>query len=259
VWLHVDAVRMSQVLGNLLHNAAKFTPAGARIGLAAERTAQGLQISVHDEGVGIAPDMLGRVFELFSQGDRSLDRAQGGLGIGLSLVKGLVEMHGGQVSAQSEGTGRGSRFVITLAADALTAPPQPPAAKAAAPQAGRPRRVLVVEDNPDAAEAMRMLLVQLGHIVASAASGLEALERARDFRPEVVLLDIGLPGLDGYEVARTLRSYDETRRARVIAVTGYGQPADRERSSAAGFDHHLVKPVDPANLARAIDPALALD
>ncbi|HET9580058.1 MAG TPA: response regulator [Usitatibacter sp.] len=258
LWLHVDPVRMSQVIGNVLHNASKFTPGGGRITVGAQLEASGLQISVTDEGMGIAADMLGSVFELFSQGDRSLDRAQGGLGIGLSLVRGLVEMHGGTVVAQSEGPGRGSRFVITLPREVVSAAPPEPA-RAAARDRGRPRRVLVVEDNPDAAEAMRMLLVQLGHQVASASSGHEALEVARDFRPEVVLLDIGLPGLDGYEVARMLRSLDETRHARVIAVTGYGQPADRQRSSAAGFDRHLVKPVDPAKLAEAIDPDVVLE
>jgi signal transduction histidine kinase len=253
IWLDVDAVRMSQVIANILHNASKFTPERGRIAIGAQREADGLSITISDEGMGIAADLLGSVFDLFSQGDRSLDRSQGGLGIGLSLVKGLVEMHGGTVVAYSEGTGRGSRFVIRLPREAVVR------GGAAAPKASEarprgPRRILVVEDNPDAAEAMRLLLEQLGHEVASAASGNEAIDRARGFRPDVVLLDIGLPGIDGYEVARKLRTFEETRGARMIAVTGYGQPSDRERSSAAGFDHHLVKPVDPAKLAEAIEP-----
>jgi signal transduction histidine kinase len=253
LWLFVDPVRMSQVIANILHNASKYSPERGLIRLAAERDAAGLRIAISDEGMGIAPDLIGSVFDLFSQGDRSLDRSQGGLGIGLSLVKGLVEMHGGTVSAYSEGVGRGSLFTIWLPPDVLALESQAAPATAAA-MAAHPRRVLIVEDNADAAEAMRMLLDQLGHEVASAASGDEALDVARRFRPEVVLLDIGLPGLDGYEVARQLRGFDETRASRLIAVTGYGQPSDRERSSAAGFDHHLVKPVDPAKLAEAINP-----
>jgi signal transduction histidine kinase len=252
VWLDVDPVRMAQVIANILHNASKFTPEGGRIQLAASREPEGVRISIRDDGMGIPSGLLGSVFDLFQQGERPLDRSQGGLGIGLSLVKGLVEMHGGNVVARSEGAGRGSEFVIELPNEVLAEGGPTPAAtmRAAARTA---RRVLVVEDNADAAEAMRMLLAQLGHHVASAANGREALEVARAFRPDVVLLDIGLPGLDGYEVARKLRSCDETRSARVIAVTGYGQPSDRERSSAAGFDHHLVKPVDPAKLAEAIN------
>jgi signal transduction histidine kinase len=252
-WLYVDAVRMSQVIANILHNASKFTPDRGRIALAAQQDSDGLRITISDEGVGIAPDLLGSVFELFSQGDRSLDRSQGGLGIGLSLVRGLVDMHGGTVAAHSEGPDRGSQFVIRLPRDAMTQPAQAPATAASA-MPHRARRILVVEDNLDAAEAMRLLLAQLGHHVASATSGGEAIEVARRFRPDVVLLDIGLPGIDGYEVARRLRTFEETRGARMIAVTGYGQPSDRERSSAAGFDHHLVKPVDPAKLAEAIEP-----
>ena len=251
IWLDVDPVRISQVIGNVLHNATKFTPAGGRIAIAARHDADGVEIAITDDGMGIPKELLSSVFDLFSQADRSLDRAQGGLGIGLSLVKGLVEMHGGHVTAHSEGPGRGSRFSIRLPASVVVAAPAERPQRTHGAGAGS-QRVLVVEDNPDAAEAMRMLLGEFGHEVASASNGLDAIELAKSFRPDAILLDIGLPGIDGYELARTLRTLEETRGARVIAVTGYGQPSDRERSSAAGFDHHLVKPVDPAKLAEAL-------
>ncbi len=253
LWIDVDPVRFSQVVGNLLHNAAKFTPAGGRISIEARRDGESLQVAVTDTGVGIAADILPRVFDLFSQADRSLERAQGGLGIGLSIVRGLVEMHGGSVSASSDGPGKGSRFVVrfpwrAIACDSPAAPGAAPAP--AGPRA--PRRVLVVEDNADAAQAMLLLLRELGHHVTTVNDGAEAVMIARAFHPDVVLLDIGLPGIDGYELARKLRGMSETRNARMIAVTGYGQPSDRARSMAAGFDHHLVKPVDPAKLAEAV-------
>jgi two-component system, sensor histidine kinase len=251
-WLEADAVRMSQVLGNLLHNASKFTPRGGRIAVEASRGAEGLEIAVVDDGMGIDPSQLRSVFELFSQGDRSLDRAQGGLGIGLSLVKRLVEMHGGTATAHSEGPGKGSRMVLRLPASILR--PAPDAAHAAtAPRAEHgARRVLVVEDNPDAAEALVLLLRELGHEVAAVGDGGAAIEAARSMRPEVVLVDIGLPGMDGYALARELRKSPEIASARIVAVTGYGQPGDRERSTAAGIDAHLVKPVDAASLAQAL-------
>ncbi len=256
VWVEVDAVRLSQVLGNLLNNASKFTPRGGSIAIEARVAPEGLEISVADDGVGIAPELLGSVFDLFSQADSSLDRAQGGLGIGLSLVKGLVEMHGGVVTARSAGPGKGSRFSIRLPLAVITAPG--PVPKGDVPAIGEhARRVLVVEDSADAAEAMELLLNQLGHDVRVVNDGARAVEAARAFRPDVILLDIGLPGVDGYELARRFRALDETSGARVIAVTGYGQPSDRARSSAAGFDHHLVKPVDPAKLAAAIRAPLA--
>ncbi len=251
-WLDVDAVRLAQMIGNLLHNAAKFTPRGGRIVISAERQRDAFEIAVADNGVGMSTEVLPSVFELFSQADSSLERTQGGLGIGLSLVKGLVEMHGGVVLAESGGVGQGSRFVLRLPLSLEVAPPAPQRASVAAPEVPR-QRILVVEDNLDAAEAMRMLLHELGHEVTVVFDGREAVDAARRFRPGVILLDIGLPGMDGYELASLLRGLDETRAARMIAVSGYGQQKDRDRSREAGFDLHLVKPVDPQRLRAAID------
>ncbi len=254
MWLKVDAVRMAQAVGNLLHNAAKFTPHGGRIRLVAERRDNELAITVTDNGVGIGPETMPSVFDLFTQGERSLDRSQGGLGIGLSLVRGLVEMHGGQVSAASPGVGGGSTFTIVLPLARLEAP-EPPRRAPVAVTPRDARRVLVVEDNADAAESMRMLLDGIGHQVAVVNDGDAAVAAARTFRPEVVLLDIGLPGMDGFQIASALRAMPETSRAHLIAVSGYGQDKDRARSAQAGFDLHLVKPVDPTRLAEAIDAA----
>jgi signal transduction histidine kinase len=256
VWLNADGVRLSQVIGNLLHNASKFTPREGRLRLEATRDAQAVRIAVTDNGEGIASEFLPVVFDLFSQSDRTLERTGGGLGIGLSLVKGLVELHGGRVSAESAGAGKGSRFVIELPLATLEAP-APMRRAAPAPAGNTARRVLVVEDNEDAAEAMAILLRELGHEVAVIDNGREAVEAARMFRPDVILLDIGLPGVDGFELARRFRALPETQSAKVIAVTGYGQTADRERSKASGFDLHLVKPVDPAKLTRALEDTRA--
>jgi two-component system CheB/CheR fusion protein len=252
VWLEVDPVRISQVIGNLLHNASKFTPKGGGVSLDARLVPEGVQLQVADTGVGIAPELLRNIFDLFSQADRSLDRAQGGLGIGLSLVRGLVEMHGGRVAAQSEGPGKGSVFRVLLPRSRIVGAPDPGPEAARGPATGR-RRILVVEDNPDSAEAMVALLRELGHEVAMVGDGMLAVGVARQFEPEVILLDIGLPGIDGYELARRLRSDVAVGGAHMIAITGYGQPADRERALAAGFDQHLVKPVDPARLAAAVN------
>ncbi len=253
VWLEVDPVRISQALGNLLNNASKFTPSHGEIRLAALRSPEGVELTVTDSGVGMRPEVLPRVFELFSQADPSIDRARGGLGIGLSLVKGLVEMHGGSVHAQSEGPGFGSRFTVRLPASALRdpAPTEEPGEEGGEGPVAM-RRVLVVEDSPDSAEAMRMLLAEYGHQVATVDDGAKAIAMAKAFRPDVMLLDIGLPGIDGYELARRLRAFAETRHVRLIAVTGYGQPSDRARAVEAGFDDYLVKPVDPRQLLLAV-------
>ncbi|WP_437933700.1 hybrid sensor histidine kinase/response regulator [Sorangium sp. So ce341] len=253
VHLEVDATRMTQVITNLLHNAVKYTEPGGRIWVMGERTGDGLEVRIRDTGHGIPPDLLPKLFDLFTQGDRALDRSQGGLGLGLTLVRRLVEMHGGTVRAVSDGPGRGSEFIVRLPAEALAASAGGAETPfAALPQArpgpASPRRILVVEDNPDVAESLVMLLQALGHDVAMARSGPEALEAAPAFLPDVVLLDIGLPGMDGYEVARQLRRRPELERALLVALSGYGQDEDRRRSRAAGFDHHLVKPVSRAVL-----------
>ena len=243
VWLEADAARLEQVLANLLNNAAKFTESGGRIGLAAERRADEVVLRVRDTGMGIPSDVLPRIFELFIQGNRSLDRALGGLGIGLTLSRKLVEMHGGTIAAASEGPGRGSEFIVTL-----PAAPEAPAPRAAAGPAAQVRqlslRVLVVDDSQDAADMLATLLVMAGHEVRTAYSGPAALEAAAAFRPDAVVLDIGLPGLDGYQVAERLRRDPALKDALLIAASGYGQEEDKRRSREAGFDHHLVKPVD---------------
>jgi len=252
LWIHVDAVRMAQAVGNLLHNAAKFTPKGGRIALEAAHEDGDLVIRVEDNGVGITPETLASAFDLFTQADRSLDRSQGGLGIGLSLVKGLVEMHGGTVSAKSAGAGKGSIFTMRLPLAGIERQEPKPVAERPAGSAAA-HRILVVDDNFDAAESMQLMLEKSGHAVAVVHDGLEALDAARDFRPDVVLLDIGLPGMDGFELAAALRALPETSRAHLIAVSGYGQDKDRARSAKAGIDLHLVKPVDPAKLHDAIN------
>ena len=252
LWLEADPDRLAQVVSNLLHNAAKFTPWGGRLALTAGEADGALEIAVEDNGLGIAPDVLPKVFDLFTQGAQSLDRAQGGLGIGLSLVKGLVEMHGGTVTAESRGEGQGSCFRVRLPLSLLRAAPPRDASAPAVAVAHRRRRILLVEDNPDAADAMQMLLHSMGHEVTVLNDGGEALRVARDVRPDLIMLDIGLPGVDGYQLARQLREAPETRGAQLVAVTGYGQAKDRERSREAGFDMHLVKPVDPERLTEVV-------
>jgi two-component system CheB/CheR fusion protein len=252
-WVSGDATRLEQVVTNLLTNAAKYTDPGGRIALAVEAADGQAVVRVTDTGIGIAADMLPRVFDLFVQGERRLDRTQGGVGIGLTLVKRLVEMHGGSVEARSEGPGTGSEFIVRLP----TADRRPPIA-AEAVHANRQsavgnrqsRRVLVVDDNRDAADSLALVLRIDGHEVAVAYDGPSALAMAPAFGPAVVLLDLGMPGLDGYEVCRRLRRMPELAGARVVAVTGWGQEADRRRSADAGFDHHLVKPADPDAIRR---------
>jgi PAS domain S-box-containing protein len=246
--LEADLTRLAQVLANLLINAAKYTPEGGHIWIEAERRGQEIVLRVRDTGVGIAPSLLPRVFDLFTQGARTLDRAQGGLGIGLTLVKRIVDMHGGRVEARSAGPGTGSEFIVRLPLLAR-ASAEPPAEQTESPETdqGARARVLVVDDNVDAAESIAMLLSLQGHEVRSVHAPEEALQVAAAFRPHLVLLDIGLPGMDGYEVARRLRS-QRIESMRIVAITGYGQPSDRERTREAGFDQHLVKPIDPEAL-----------
>jgi CheY-like chemotaxis protein/two-component sensor histidine kinase len=259
LWVQGDAVRLSQVFLNLLNNAAKYTPEGGRIEIAAERDRRQVAIRVRDSGVGIASELLPRVFDLFTQGERALDRADAGLGVGLTLVERLVRRHGGSVAAASDGPGRGSEFVVRLPLLARApARPERPAPEAQAQPAGG-RRVLVVDDNRDSAETMAVLLRLWGHEARSAEHGEAALAVAQEFRPQAVLLDIGLPQMDGYEVARRLRALPGLDGVLLIAMTGYGQDRDRRRARRAGFDHHLVKPVDPEALRRllALAPTLS--
>ena len=274
LFVHGDEARLAQVFQNLLHNATKFTPAGGHVRVAVERDGGDASVRVCDDGCGITPELLASVFEPFAQADRSLDRAGGGLGIGLTLVKTLVEMHGGRVEARSAGAGRGSEFVVRLPISpepaARAEPMRPPARddRALAPVPGGgangeavrrigPLRVLVVDDNLDSARSMSLLLKLWGHESEVAPDGPAAIERAAALRPHVVLLDIGLPGMSGYDVARELRCRPESRGAMIVAVTGYGRSEDRQRSAAAGFDHHLVKPVDPSAVERLLDEACA--
>jgi PAS domain S-box-containing protein len=245
LWLDADAARLAQVVGNLLHNAAKFAGRPGRVWLTVERQGDEAVVRVRDEGAGIRPDLLPRIFDLFVQGDRSLERTQGGLGIGLTVVRQLVEMHGGAVTAASEGPGKGSEFVVRLPGVREAPGPGTGANGRAAAPAAALRRVLVVDDNVDAAESIGMLLRLWGHEVRVAYNGPQALTAAAEYRPEVVVLDIGLPGMSGYEVARQLRQRPQFAKALLVAVTGYGQDEDRRRSGEAGFDHHLTKPVDP--------------
>jgi len=240
----VDTVRLAQVISNLVNNAAKYTKPGGTVTVRATRDGDEVRLSVADNGAGIPPDRLARVFELFEQGPRSLERAEGGLGIGLTVVKNLVEMHGGRVEAVSDGVGRGSEFVVRLPAAAPVARIEPQAIRVPEARQVRStgRRVLVVDDNPDILTILADVLTWKGFQVEIARSGPAAIEAARAFRPEAVLLDIGIPGLDGYEVARQLRADPMLATTRLIALTGYGQQSDRDRAHAAGFHHHMVKP-----------------
>jgi PAS domain S-box-containing protein len=242
LWLEVDLTRMSQVLANLLNNAAKYTPAGGRVTLTGAREGDRVTLRVSDTGVGIPADMLPRVFDLFTQVGRSRDRAQGGLGIGLALVQKLVELHGGTIRAESPGPGQGSTFTLTLslAADGGTR------ASAQAAGEGRAvdrRRVLIVDDNIDGAESLSLLLSMLGHETRTAHDGPQALVAAGQFLPDIAFLDIGMPGMSGYEVARALRAEPRLQKVVLVALTGWGSEADKRRSWEAGFDFHLTKPV----------------
>jgi PAS domain S-box-containing protein len=246
VRLRGDLTRLVQMLANLLNNAAKYTPEGGKVVLTAQHRDDMVRLEVNDNGSGIAPAILPRVFDLFAQADRTLERSEGGLGIGLTLVRRIAEMHGGHVDAFSEGVGRGSTFVVHLPVIQESEDGSEAASTAPLSLPVPARRILLVEDNQDAAESLAALLQLSGHEVTIALNGISAIEIARALRPEVILLDIGLPELDGYQVARRLR--DERCTAPLVALTGYGLPEDRQRSRLAGFDHHLVKPVDPGAL-----------
>ncbi len=239
--VEADLVRLVQVLGNLLSNAAKYTPASGSIWATAERVGEEIVLRVRDTGVGLTPELLPRVFDLFVQGDAGLDRTRGGLGIGLTLVRALVELHGGRVAATSAGVGLGSEFVVYLPALPGTMPTSESRAERAS-TAGRRLRILVVEDNQDAAESLATMLQLWGHEVRVAYDGLAALRLAEAETPDVILSDIGLPGMDGYELARHLRARPAFGRVVLVALSGYGRDEDRRQAAEAGFDHHLVKP-----------------
>jgi CheY-like chemotaxis protein len=242
-WVDGDQARLVQAVGNLLDNAIKYTEEGGHIRLTARVDGREVVIAVRDSGVGIPGDLLPHVFDLFTQADRSLARRQGGLGIGLTLVRRLVDMHGGRVEAASDGPGHGSEFTIRLPRLAVDAaePIAEPVPGAPEGPAAPPRRVLVVDDQADSTDSLALFLRLRGH---EASDGPGALEEFARCQPAVVFLDLGLPGMSGYDVARRLRAMPEARDVRLVAVTGYGTEADREQTRAAGFDVHLAKPVD---------------
>ncbi|MDP2820513.1 MAG: PAS domain-containing protein [Polaromonas sp.] len=249
--LVADPVRVAQILSNLLNNASKYTDVGGRIALEVALEGQGLCFSVTDSGIGMSESAIGNVFAMFAQEQSALDRSEGGLGIGLALVKGLVELHGGSVSAHSGGANQGSRFVVTLPGAAL-ALATAPVSDASTAQTGCARTVLLADDNRDAVDVLADLLRLDGHLVYTASDGLQAVELAAQLRPDVLVLDIGMPGMNGYEVARHVRAQPWGSRPLLIAATGWGQDDDRQKALAAGFDLHLTKPFDPLQLSAVI-------
>src|SRR6185369_6483119 len=248
--LYVDKTRVAQILSNLLNNAAKYAEPNGRIRLSAAVEGNQLAVTVADTGIGIAPDMLSRVFEMFVQVDKTLERTEGGLGVGLTLARRLAELHGGTLEARSGGLGNGSEFTLRLKTATAVSASTPPSAPAARKQESRRRRVLVVDDNVDHADSLASLLRLDGHDVHTAYDGLAAIDAVTANRPEIVLLDIGMPRLNGYDAARRIRSLDGADDILLIALSGWGQPKDRQLSQQSGFDHHLVKPVDAAVLQR---------
>jgi signal transduction histidine kinase/DNA-binding response OmpR family regulator len=254
LWVHADATRISQIFSNLLNNASKYTNDGGEIIFSCEEVDGQARIIVQDNGIGIPSTMLNRIFDLFAQVDSSLERAQGGLGIGLTLVKNLTEMHNGHIVAESEGINKGSRFLVHLPLT-QTATKQPEAYKADAllPHAEQPLRVLVVDDNEASAKTMGWMIELAGHETQLVNNGIQALEVAQTFQPSVVLLDIGLPGMNGYDVCRQMRQQPQLKDTMFIAQTGWGQEEHRRRSKEAGFHHHLVKPIDLAMLQELLD------
>jgi signal transduction histidine kinase/CheY-like chemotaxis protein len=249
IWVEADQARVEQIVMNLLSNAVKYTAPGGAIEIAVTGDGRTARLAVRDTGVGMTPYMLERVFDLFFQGERTLERAEGGLGIGLTLVRRLAEMHGGRVEAESPGQGRGTTVTVEL--PEITAPTEAPGAPP--PSRPSPRRILIVEDSRDSRDMLRYLLERAGHEVHEAADGPSGVEAILEVRPDIALVDVGLPGLDGYEVARRIRADEAGGKVRLVALTGYGLPDDHRRSQEAGFDAHLVKPVDPARLAAVIE------
>jgi CheY-like chemotaxis protein len=248
-----DPTRLSQVFQNLLDNAAKYTPMGGTITLRAETRGDRIEVSVRDTGIGIPPDVQSRVFELFTRVHPSDRIKTSGLGIGLSLARKLVELHGGTIEVRSEGVSRGSEFIVTLPMVVADQPAVAPEENAAHAVPDNRQRVLVVDDNRDAAESLGMLLEMDNCTVALAFDGPQALKMLDNFRPDIALLDIGMPGMDGYELARRIRATPQGARLMLVALTGWGQADDKKRAAEAGFNEHLTKPVDPDLLARIID------
>ena len=249
IWVEADQARVEQIVMNLLSNAVKYTAPGGDIEISVTGDGRTARLAVRDTGVGMTPHMLERVFDLFFQGERTLERAEGGLGIGLTLVRRLAEMHGGRVEAESPGQGRGTTVTVEL--PQIAAPAEAPGAPP--PARPSPRRILIVEDSRDSRDMLRYLLEHAGHEVHEAADGPSGVEAILKVRPDIALVDVGLPGLDGYEVARRIRADAAGGKVRLVALTGYGLPEDHRRSQEAGFDAHLVKPVDPASLAAVIE------
>lgn len=252
VYLDADLTRLSQVFSNLLTNSSKYTPPGGRIWLSAEKRRGEVMVSVRDTGIGIPPESLAFIFDMFSQVDRTIERSTGGLGIGLALVKGLVEMHGGTVKAESDGQGKGSTFTVTLPVVAHRSEHAPEAADNGQAIAGSARRVLVVDDNRDGSESLAMMLRLLGNEVRTANDGVAAVGLAESFRPEVILMDVGMPRMNGLDATRRIREHPWGKAIAIIALTGWGQDNDRERSREAGCDGHLVKPVDLPDLEKLL-------
>jgi PAS domain S-box-containing protein len=255
IWVEADVMRLEQVVGNLVGNAIKYTPAGGQIRVSVSQEGDEAVLRVADNGLGITSDLLPRVFDLFVQGERTLDRSQGGLGIGLTLARRLVALHHGNVSAFSEGEGRGSTFEVRL-------PQVPEPGSTSDPPSESPalsaiRRVLIIEDNRDAREMFKTMLALAGHDVVEAEEGVSGLEMLRKVRPDVAVIDVGLPGLNGYEIVRRFRAEPGGKAVLLVALTGYGTPEARERSRQAGFDHHLTKPVDPETLHKLVCTASA--
>jgi signal transduction histidine kinase len=245
LWVEGDALRLTQVVSNLLNNAAKYTPEGGQILVSGESSGAEAVIRIRDNGIGIPHSMLPRVFDLFAQGDAARERTQGGLGIGLTVVRRLVELHGGRVAVHSDGIGKGSDFVVRIPlADDVAMTTVPAEALGPASAAGRAFRILVVDDSRDSADSLALLLSAHGHDVRAAYDGASALEIAQSFKPEVALQDVAMPDMDGYEVARKLRELPQTRHAALIALTGFTREEDTREARSAGFDHHLGKPVD---------------
>jgi len=251
LWTDADRIRLPQLLANLLNNSAKYTDEGGSITLSVARLESHIVVNVRDTGIGMNEEALANVFELFAQAAGTSHAVQGGLGVGLSLARSIAELHGGVLTAHSEGLGKGSQFVLRL--PATEAPAAQSDDSATQPEPGMRQRILVVDDNVDAAESLGTMLAYSGHDVRVAHGGVEALTAAREFAPNVMILDLGMPEMDGYEVAKAVRSDPRITATRLIALSGYGQPDDRRRTADVGFDEHLVKPVEHDVLNAALN------